>query len=235
MERIPGESATEGITTQGLASTNCVTQNDSRRSHVRRRNSGRFHSAGMFSWRRRPAGVFAACEARKTAGETPAPQEHAHCAHVWRNERFSWKLNLAVATSACTRRLAGTRQPAEKCPHAIEESGWRRRRTIRRRRGRWSRRGQRSSGGMRGNRNRRGVHMAPKFNGRAQPHFADKQNGFRSGRGRRLRRIGVETERRHQNGIHRLSRRLRRERSIGGSLAFRWQWGGKGSNVLGGA
>ena len=105
---------------------------------------------------------------------------------------------LAVAARASAGAFA--RQPAEEIPYAVEDArlrfrgpidcrGWRRRRNVNR-------------DGLR----RRRVHMPSKFDGRAQPDFAHQQNGFGSRFGRRFGRIGVKTERRHENGIHRLSR-----------------------------
>jgi hypothetical protein len=131
----------------------------------------------------------------------------------------------ALAVAADARAGALARQLAEEVPDAVEDARLRFRGPIVGRG--WGRRRNVNRDCLR----RRGVHMPAKFDGRAQPHFAYEQNGFGSGVGRRFGRIGVKTERRHENGIHGLSRGSGWWRQIFAFLALRWQRGGQGSNV----
>src|SRR4029077_9670382 len=132
---------------------------------------------------------------------------------------------LAVAADARAGTRARARKPAEKGPHAFEKGRlrlggpvvggcWRRWRS-----------------GPHSCLRRRGVHMPAKFDRWAQPHFAYQQNCFGSRVGRRFRRIGIKTERRHKNGVHRLSRGRGWGRRIFSSLALRRQRGSEHSDV----
>ena len=91
-------------------------------------------------------------------------------------------------------------------------------------------RGRRRSG-MRKGRRRGGIHVPAKFDRGAQAHFAHEQDGRRRRFRRRFGRIGVKTQRRHENGIHRLGRRSERRRSIFSSLGLRRQRRGECADV----
>jgi hypothetical protein len=107
---------------------------------------------------------------------------------------------LAAAARAC----AGTFsfQLSEEVSYAVEDAGLRCCGPILDRRRRWRRIVNRDS--LR----RCRVYMSPEFDRRAEPHFAHKQYCFGSRVGSRVRRrfgrIGVKTERGHENCIDRL-------------------------------
>ena len=108
----------------------------------------------------------------------------------------------ALAAASRARAGAFARQLAEEVSYAVEHARLRCCGPIpdrgRRRRGFVNRESLR----------RRGVYMTAKFDRRAQPHFAHQQYCFGSRVGsqvrRRFGRIGVKTERGHENCIDRL-------------------------------
>ena len=121
------------------------------------------------------------------------------------------EISVAAASSRA-RPLA--RQLAEEAPHAVHDSGLRlggMSVSRGRRRGRRSG-GRRERTAIRDGLRRRRIHVAVKFGSGAQTDFAHQPDCLGRRVRRRLRRISVKTERRHQNRIDRLLGRGNRGR-----------------------
>src|SRR4029077_10331715 len=137
--------------------------------------------------------------------------------------------SLAVAARACAWRLA--RQFTEEISYPVENARRRFRRPVVG--GSWRRRCNLNRDRLSGC----GVYMTAKLDGRAQTHFAHKQNGFGVGRSRgsgfggTLRSIGVKTKRRHENGIDGLLRGSGWCRGIWNWLGLRGQRGSARADV----